>query len=119
MSDHARQLSKLVMLGLFILGFAGVQGQNPPASVTYTDITRAAGIIFQQDSTQTEEKYYLETVGTGVAWLDYDQDGLMDIFFVQSAATEIYKPPRPLRCALYHNNGDGAFTDVTEKSGLG
>ena len=58
-------------------------------------------------------------MGTGVAWLDYDQDGLMDLFFVQSAATDIYKPPQPLRCALYHNNGDGTFTDVTEKAGVG
>jgi hypothetical protein len=40
-------------------------------------------------------------------------------FFVQSAATDIYKPPHPLHCALYHNNGDGTFTDVTEKAGVG
>jgi enediyne biosynthesis protein E4 len=58
-------------------------------------------------------------MGTGVGWIDYDQDGLMDLFFVQSAATDIYKPPHPLRCALYHNNGDGTFTDVTEKAGVG
>ncbi len=58
-------------------------------------------------------------MGTGVAWLDYDQDGLMDLYFVQSAATDIYKPPQPLRSALYHNNGDGTFTDVTDKAGVG
>src|SRR6476469_9111475 len=70
-----------------------------PIPVRYTDVRAAAGITFQQDSTQTEEKYYLETMGTGVAWLDYDQDGLMDLYFVQSAATDIYKPPQPLRAA--------------------
>ena len=43
----------------------------------------------------------------------------MDLYFVQSAATDIYKPPHPLRSALYHNNGDGTFTDVTEKAGVG
>lgn len=103
-----------------------LQAQQAPSPVTksrgtvhYTDVRTAAGITFQQDSTQTDEKYYLETMGTGVAWLDYDQDGLMDLFFVQSAATDIYKPPHPLRCALYHNNGDGTFTDVTQKAGLG
>ncbi|MBV8672145.1 MAG: CRTAC1 family protein [Acidobacteriaceae bacterium] len=58
-------------------------------------------------------------MGTGVGWIDYDQDGLMDLYFVQSAATDIYKPPAPLRSALYHNNGDGTFTDVTDKAGLG
>ena len=87
--------------------------------VRYTDVRESAKITFQQDSTQTEEKYYLETMGTGVAWIDYDQDGLMDLFFVQSGTTDIYKPQHPLRCALYHNNGDGTFTDVTEKTGLG
>ena len=91
----------------------------PPIPVRYTDVREAAKITFQQDSTQTEEKYYLETMGTGVAWIDYDQDGLMDLYFVQSAATDIYKPPHPLRSALYHNNGDGTFTDVTDKAGVG
>ena len=52
-------------------------------TVHFTDIRKAAGITFVQDSTQTDEKYYLETMGTGVAWLDYDQDGLMDLYFVQ------------------------------------
>ena len=92
---------------------------TPAIPVRYTDVREAAKITFQQDSTQTEEKYYLETMGTGVAWIDYDQDGLMDLYFVQSAATDIYKPPHPLRSALYHNNGDGTFTDVTDKAGVG
>src|SRR5579859_6679097 len=103
-----------------------LEAQRTPSSapksqipVHYTDVRAAAGITFQQDSTQTDEKYYLETMGTGVAWLDYDQDGLMDLFFVQSAATDIYKPPQPLPSALYHNNVDGTFTDVTEKAGVG
>jgi hypothetical protein len=87
--------------------------------VRYTDVRESAKITFQQDSTQTEEKYYLETMGTGVGWIDYDQDGLMDLFFVQSGATDAYKPPHPLRSALYHNNGDGTFTDVTDRVGVG
>src|SRR6202163_5061558 len=90
--------------------------QDSRITVRYTDVRKEAGITFLQDATQTEEKYYLETMGTGVAWIDYDQDGLMDLFFVQSAATDIYKPPAALRSALYHNNGDGTFTDVTEKA---
>jgi hypothetical protein len=93
--------------------------QSSPIAVRYTDIRESAGITFRQDSTQTDEKYYLETMGTGVGWIDYDQDGLMDVFFVQSAATDIYKPPAPLRSALYHNNGDGTFTDITDKAGVG
>ena len=99
--------------------FAAQASRDSPIPVRYTDVRERAKITFQQDSTQTEEKYYLETMGTGVGWIDYDQDGLMDLYFVQSAATDIYKPPHPLRSALYHNNGDGTFTDVTEKAGLG
>ncbi len=91
----------------------------PGDSDQFTDIRKAAGITFVQDSTQSDEKYYLETMGTGVGWIDYDQDGLLDLYFVQSAATSAYKPPAPLRSALYHNNGDGTFTDVTEKAGVG
>jgi hypothetical protein len=92
---------------------------NSPVTVHYTDIRKAAGINFVQDSTESDEKYYLETMGTGVAWIDYDQDGLMDLYFVQAGATDAYKPPHPLHSALYHNNGDGTFTDVTEKAGVG
>src|SRR5690348_3728443 len=94
---------------------------SPPLSVPvrFTDIARGAGINFKQDATATDQKYYLETMGTGLGWVDYDQDGLMDLYLVQSAATDIYKPPQPLRSALYHNNGDGTFTDVTEKAGVG
>ncbi len=114
-------LATLFGTATHLLLFAGqvAKPQTIAISVRYTDVRKEAGITFLQDATQTEEKYYLETMGTGVGWLDYDQDGLMDLFFVQSAATDIYKPTRPLRSALYHNNGDGTFTNVTEKAGLG
>jgi len=94
---------------------------GPPIDikVTYTDIAKAAGITFVQDATATEQKYYLETMGTGAGWIDYDQDGLMDLYLVQTGPTDAYKPSHPLRSALYHNNGDGTFTDVTEKAGVG
>ena len=119
----------LAILALVIAGTAAIQKRvfasqtlattDSTIPVRYTDVRESAKITFQQDSTQTDEKYYLETMGTGVAWIDYDQDGLMDLYFVQSAATDVYKPPHPLRSALYHNNGDGTFSDVTEKAGVG
>src|SRR5437660_4441352 len=133
MGNHSKPYRALVLrcgLLLAIVAAIGVairvsaHAQGPPAKrdslipVRYKDVRQQAGITFKQDSTQTDEKYYLETMGTGVGWIDYDQDGLMDLFFVQSAATDIYKPAQPLRSALYHNNGDGTFTDVTEKAGL-
>jgi enediyne biosynthesis protein E4 len=126
--SRRKLLQDLGMTGLTGLLTAGLpqsaRGANCQAApgsipVCFTDVRQAAGITFKQDGTDTAEKYYLETMGTGVGWIDYDQDGLMDLYFVQSAATDIYKPPQPLRSALYHNNGDGTFTDVTEKAGVG
>ena len=102
----------------FAVQKAAPKKPDPPSKITFTDIRKQAGITFLQDSTQTEEKLYLETMGTGVGWLDYDQDGLMDLYFVQSGPTELYKPDHPMRSALYRNNGDGTFTDVTEKAGV-
>ncbi len=110
----------MVCGGMVWKGLAAQPAANPPVDipVRYTNVRQAAGITFKQDSTQTDQKHYLETMGTGLGWIDYDQDGLLDLYFVQSAATESYKPPQPLRSALYHNNGDGTFTDVTEKAGV-
>jgi hypothetical protein len=116
---------------IFLMGFIAASGhaiagaqapakaKDAPIPVHYTDIRKSAGITFVQDSTNSDEKYYLETMGTGVAWIDYDQDGLMDLYFVQAGPTDAYKPDKPLRSALYHNNGDGTFTDVTDKAGVG
>ncbi len=108
-----------VLLHQTVVAGQSAKLQNATIPVRFIDVRKEAGITFLQDSTQTDEKYYLETMGTGVGWLDYNQDGLMDLFFVQSAATDAYKPPHPLRSALYRNNGDGTFTDVTEKAGVG
>jgi hypothetical protein len=109
--------------GLFSL-LQHIQAQSgavPPVSipVRFTDIREKAGITFKQDPTATDEKQYIETMGTGLGWIDYDQDGLLDLYLMQTAGSEWYKPSRPLRSELWHNNGDGTFTDVTEKAGVG
>ena len=110
----------LLALGSSLKGRAATHQVAPGTiPVCFTDVRQAAGITFKQDATESKEKYYLETMGTGVGWIDYDQDGMLDLYFVQSAATPAYTPPHPLRSALYHNNGDGTFTDVTEKAGVG
>lgn len=87
--------------------------------VTFVDVTVAAGITFRHDNAFTPEKYLVETMGSGAGWIDYDGDGLLDIYLANSGATRVYRPPKPLRGALYRNNGDGTFTDVTEKAGVG
>ena len=63
--------------------------------------------------------YYLpETTGAGCAFLDYDNDGWMDIYLVNSGRCDFYEPNPPLKNALYHNNRDGTFTEVTDKAGV-
>jgi hypothetical protein len=64
-------------------------------------------------------KFYIETMGTGCALIDYDNDGWLDIFFANGAPTPVFKPEKPLRHALYRNNRDWTFTDVTDKAGVG
>jgi hypothetical protein len=64
------------------------------------------------------EKYLPETMGAGCAFLDYDNDGWMDIYLVNSGKCDFYDPNPPLRNALYKNNRDGTFIDVTEKAGV-
>ena len=58
-------------------------------------------------------------MGSGCGWIDFNQDGLLDLYLVNGAATRAYAPKSPLRSALYRNNGDGTFTDVTERAGVG
>lgn len=114
--------AEVLLITVVVSGFAqhrNARLEDHVPSVRFNDIGKAAGITFVQDSTMTDQKYYLETMGTGVAWIDYDQDGLPDLYFVQSAATNAYKPTKSLRSALYHNNGDGTFSDVTEKARVG
>jgi len=85
--------------------------------VHFTDIRQAAGITFKHDATMTENKNYLETMGSGVGWIDYDQDGLMDLYFVQSAATDWYKPPRPLRSRSITTMAMGRLPTLRKKPG--
>src|SRR5438477_5360203 len=90
-----------------------------PVKVQYRDVTHESGITFQHDNAASPEKYLIETMGSGCGWIDYDQDGLMDLYLVNGAATRTYQPRRPLRSALYRNNGDGSFSDLTDKAGVG
>jgi hypothetical protein len=66
----------------------------------------------------SDDRFLPETTGAGCAFLDYDHDGWMDIYLVNSGMSDFYRPPTPIRNALYRNNRDGTFTDVTEQAGL-
>jgi enediyne biosynthesis protein E4 len=99
-----------------------LSAQTPPSpsgdpAVTFRDITQKAGIRFVHNNAAFGKKYLPETMGPGVAFIDYDNDGWQDIFLVNGTDW----PGRPQKHStpkLYHNNHDGTFTDVTHKAGL-
>jgi hypothetical protein len=77
-----------------------------------------SGIRWVHSSGKSPEKYLPETTGAGCAFFDYNNDGWMDIYLVDSGKCDFFAPDPPLRNALYKNNRDGTFTDVTEKAGV-
>ena len=90
------------------------------ASPLFEEIpSSSSGITWIHENAMSPKRYLPETLGPGCAFLDYDNDGWMDIYLVNSGPCDFFKPAKPLRNALYKNNRDGTFTDVTEKAGVG
>ena len=109
------------------------QGQKQPGGpaselvpARFVDVTASSGVHFLHQASHTSHKYLIETMGSGVALFDYNNDGRMDIFAVNGAPIQApvakgtipQKPGPKYWNRLYRNNGDGTFTDVTEKAGL-
>ncbi|MEW6238232.1 MAG: CRTAC1 family protein [Candidatus Omnitrophota bacterium] len=99
----------------FCLLCAAVHGQE----IVFTDVTDQSGVTFRHYDGSTGRKFVMETTCSGLGLFDYDNDGFLDIYFVNGAilpgASETVSPPD----VLYRNNGDLTFTDVTEKAGVG
>jgi hypothetical protein len=90
---------------------------SPAQRIQFADITQKAGIHFIHNNGAFGKKFLPETLGPGVAFIDYDNDGWQDIFLVNGTAWPGH-PGHATTPALYHNNHDGTFTDVTRKAGL-
>src|SRR5438094_108434 len=114
-----RELLQALAAALASRPAAATASHAVTSNPVFVDVAASSGITFQHDPAASPEKYLIETMGSGCGWIDYDQDGLMDLYLVNGAATRIYQPRRPLRSALYRNNGDGTFTDVSQSSGVG
>ena len=131
MSTISRLSPVAWMLAAACLGAVGVARQTVPptrkipaaspnaaANVRFADVTAAAGLsAFRHVSGGAEKNYILETTGSGVALWDFDGDGLLDIYLVNGSTLE----PRaagPPRAALFRNNGDRTFRDVTASAGV-
>ncbi|HEY7290987.1 MAG TPA: CRTAC1 family protein [Vicinamibacterales bacterium] len=95
---------------------AAVVVQAATTGVTFVDVTTTAGIHFTHNAGRSAKRYLPETLGSGVAFLDVDGDGWLDILFVNG---KDWAPHRDRStAALYRNNGKGGFTDITNGSGL-
>jgi hypothetical protein len=111
----------IVIAAGYLLAIAASRAERTaPASrsaVVFVDVAPSAGIRFVHDNAASPEKYLIETMGAGAGWLDYNNDGHLDLYLVNSSGTKAYKPAARLQNALYRNNGDGSFTDVTGETG--
>ncbi len=90
---------------------------RPSGPIEFIDVTAQAGVRFKHNSGAAGKKYLPETIGSGCAFLDYDNDGWQDVLLVNSMDWPESKKRKSF-LALYHNNKDGTFTDVTRQSGL-
>src|SRR5579863_5579936 len=93
------------------------KASRPSGPIEFTDVTAQAGIHFKHNSGAFGKKYLPETMGSGACFLDYDNDGWQDILLVNSMDWPGHKSGKSFP-ALYHNNKDGTFTDVTRQAGL-
>ena len=105
-------------VGCYSLGQTAISEiqRNPPV---FEEIPASlSGIIWTHNAAHSTQKYLPESTGPGCAFLDYDNDGWMDIYLVNSGQSDFYTPTTPLSNALYRNNRDGTFTDVTRQAGV-
>ncbi len=103
---------------LLFAGTAIISANNPAATgdVRFVDVTQQSGIRFHHNAGKAGHKFLPETMGPGLAVLDFNNDGKPDLFFVNGRDWNPHGRKTP--CALYRNNGNGTFTDVTAGSGL-
>ena len=121
-----RSWTEIAVLSVFCLTTAAIrplaqltQTSTIPTTIKFEDIASKAGIHFTTQNSPTANKNQIETMVAGVALLDYDGDGYLDIYLVNGAAIPSLKKESPMYWnRLYRNNHDGTFTDVTEQSGL-
>ncbi len=109
-----------VLFPVAALGLHGFAAADEIPTAKFTDITKQAGITFAHNNGAYDGKFLPETMGGGVAFLDYDNDGRQDLLFINSTWWPAHVPAgkAPTTPALYHNDGHGHFTDVTAGSGL-
>jgi enediyne biosynthesis protein E4 len=117
MVKHLFALILIPALAVFLMGQRGIGATPETSAIQFRDVTQQAGIRFVHNNGAFGKKFLPETMGPGVAFIDYDNDGWPDVFLVNGMdwPGHVQKHSTP---KLYHNNRDGTFTDVTHKAGL-
>src|SRR6266853_1721453 len=111
MSLTRRQLLQ-VILGA---GFSGPVRSAESTAPLFVEVPDGRSrISWAHENARSDSRYLPETMGPGCAFFDYDNDGWMDIYLVNSGPCDFFRPQKPIRNALYKNNRDGTFTDVTD-----
>ncbi len=113
-------MTRLAILIFLLLSFSLQPAANqsaPSAKVKFTDITASAGITFKHVASP-DKKYIVESMSGGVAFFDYDNDGDLDIYLVNSLTVDLVKTKGKTKSDLYRNDGDGKFTEVAAKAGV-
>ena len=116
-SKTSSRLSAVAVIAILTVSAVAMLAQTGSSSIQFTDVTKAAGITFSHYTGAFGKKYLPETLGPGVAFIDYDGDGWQDLFFTNGKDW----PGRPRRSStlrLFRNNRNGTFTDVTRAAGL-
>jgi hypothetical protein len=123
---HPRCPIKISSVLIALMMICKCMGQSQPAkgkppvdsTPKLQDITASTGIYFEHLSSP-EQRYIVESMSGGVALFDYDGDGWLDIYFTNAPSVSMALAGKKAKGALYHNNHDGTFTDVTDKAGVG
>lgn len=114
--------SLLLVLAANLLSISSFQKTLGPAkarpTVIFENVTKTSGITWVHNNAHSDARHLPETVGAGCAFFDYDNDGWIDIYLINSGASDFYTPSSPLKNVLYRNNRNGTFSDVTDKAGL-
>ncbi|MDW8364955.1 MAG: VCBS repeat-containing protein, partial [Abditibacteriales bacterium] len=129
----SKKICRLVGIGLCLNLFCGgCQVRSPAVSAKpqnglppdtpgwFTDVTKESGLAaFVHSDGSCGRKFFVEQMGAGGAFFDYDNDGWLDIYLCNGAPLPGYRGTQPLRNALFRNNRDGTFSDVTDQAGVG
>ena len=120
MSDSRLRSGSTIFLFAATILFSALAAEpaSPDRKTIFTDITQEAGITWHHFSGESPDRFLIETMGGGVAFLDFDNDGLQDILFVNGGETPHGKSPVPVRNALYRNLGNGKFEEVAARAGV-